>query len=237
MAHQDRLETLASIQRGYETADAVNQQLHAMLDQLGTSEATRFVRAAQEERAILQRVIHDQKAHALAAVDTMNRLQRLHVEQSERERAVHAAAQLRLREFQIARWWAGVQHSLTLETAQRNASETALSAEYLEDRRVWQESLLAARASASVARKAEGNEEERAAAVRREVSAVAAITARIYEQVSATLSGFDLIILSSFIPASLRACVLACAARARVCCVGCGAVACESPGSDCRRRS
>lgn len=224
MAHRDRLETLASIQHGYEMADSVNRQLHAMLAQLGNSEATRFVWAAQEERAILQRVIRDQKAHAVAAVDTMNRLQSLHVKQSERERAVRAAVQLRSREFQIARWWAGVQHSLALETAQRNAAETALSAESLEDRRVWQESVLAARASASVARVAEGNEEERAAAVRREASAVAAMTARIYEHVSAALSGFDLLIWLSFIHASLSA-------RARVC-VGCGAVACESPGSD-----
>ena len=224
MAHRDRLETLASIQHGYEMADSVNRQLHAMLAQLGNSEATRFVWAAQEERAILQRVIRDQKAHAVAAVDTMNRLQSLHVKQSERERAVRAAVQLRSREFQIARWWAGVQHSLALETAQRNAAETALSAESLEDRRVWQESVLAARASASVAHVAEGNEEERAAAVRREASAVAAMTARIYEHVSAALSGFDLLIWLSFIHASLSA-------RARVC-VGCGAVACESPGSD-----
>ena len=67
MTHQDRLETLASIEQGYETADAVDRELRAISARSGNSEVAKFIWAAQEERALLQRVIQDQKAHAVAA--------------------------------------------------------------------------------------------------------------------------------------------------------------------------
>lgn len=192
-AHEDRLETLAAIEHGYELANTVDRELQAISTQSGDSEVARFVWAAQEERVVLERVIRDQKAHAAAAAETIHRLQSVHTEHSSREAAVRAAMQLRSREFQLAQWWAGVQHCLMLETAQRNAAEAALSAETLEDRRLWQARVLASRANiASESIVGGQTDEERAVTVRREARAVASITARIYDQVRAAWDPDDL---------------------------------------------
>lgn len=193
MAHADRLETITSIEQGYATADAVDRELQALgaSKACDSDEAKRFVWAAQEERAALARVISDQKAHAVAAAETINRLHSLRAEEEEHARAVRAAAQLRSGEFQVARWWAGVQHGLALASAQRHAAEAALSAEHLEDRRVWKAHLLAARAAGAMLGADLGGSAEtesgegRAAAARRDANAAASITARIYDQLLA----------------------------------------------------
>lgn len=188
IAHAERLESVVQIERGFQICDDVDRELAAMAARSDSNEQTKFVWAAKEEQSVLKRVIRDQKAHAEAAALTVDKLRARVEEQEERERAVRAATALRVNEFQVARWWTGVQHSLALASAQSAAAEAALSAEVLSDRRIWLESLLAARAESSSAVTEEGlgaladaTEPARAAAARRDAHISAAITGRIYD--------------------------------------------------------
>ena len=184
-----RQESLALFERHLAAAETAEQELELAAKQAETDEESRFVAATAQQRSVLLRVIRDQQAHAAAAVETAARVQAARKDEERRE-AVRAAVQLRMSEFESARWWSTVQLALALSTAGASATEAAMDAARLHDRRVWIEALLAERSSTETGSDhADAWEGQAAVAARRAAAAKAQLTASIFDRLLGSRPG------------------------------------------------